>query len=505
MKEKKIAEFLEQGVLVSPDAADELETLKAEPGQLVVGKRHDALTRQNDWKAVEEVKARAEKGDAKAYEKLLSLAADGELEEKGMRIIHNYTKKSLKRRYEDFVAHFNQRFRALRTILLRRVELQGATAIARIAGRPKNERVSLIAMIKEKSITKNKNVMLTLEDQTGECKAIITAKKSELMALGRDLVLDEVIGVKGAVGDGIIFVNDLFLPDVPLTHELKKGVEEEYLAIIGDPQVGGKEFLAEDFEKMLAWFNGEIGNPSQRALAAKVTYVVVIGDLVEGVGIYPGQEEDLIIKDIKEQYRAFAALLRCIPKHIHIICIPGNHDAGRIAEPQPPIYKDFAEELYAMENVTMLSSPSLVTIGIKDGFDGFTLLLYHGYSLIYYADNVPSIRERGGQKRTELIMKFLLQRRHLAPTHKSNLYIPDPDEDPLVIDTVPDIFITGHVHRVSSAVYRGVTLVNASAWCDITENQEKRGLEPQPGRLPLINLQTRDIKVINFYTGRRAR
>ena len=27
---------------------------------------------------------------------------------------------------------------------------------------------------------------------------------------------------------------------------------------------------------------------------------------------------------------------------------------------------------------------------------------------------------------------------------------------------------------------------------------EKRGLEPQPARLPIINLKTREIKLINF-------
>ncbi len=517
-KEKKILEFLEKGILLSPDLEDELDSLEtpdaedrtesgsAGPGgPLLLDKKNKGLLgKKMDWNSFDEAKVAAENGATKQYEKILELAANGALEERGIRILRNYTKKSRKRRYEDFVAYFNQRFKALSGMLRKRSELQGATAIARLKGRGQNEHAALIAMIKEKSITKNKNVMLTLEDQTGEFKALITQKKKELYAKGRDLVLDEVIGVTGNLGDGILFINELYTPDVPITHELKKGPNEEYLVIIGDPQVGGKEFLVKDFTKMLAWLRGELGSDEQRAVAKKVKYVIVIGDLVEGVGVYPGQEKDLVIKDIKEQYEAFTELIRQIPTHIEILCIPGNHDAGRIAEPQPPIYKDFAAALYALPNVTMLSSPSWVTIGTdpEKGFGGFTLLLYHGYSLIYYADNVPSIRERGGQKRAELIMKFLLQRRHLAPTHKSNLYIPDPDEDPLVIDQLPDLFITGHIHRISAAVYRGVSLINASAWCDITDDQEKRGLEPQPARLSVVNLQTRDVKVINFYSGK---
>jgi DNA polymerase II small subunit len=423
-------------------------------------------------------------------------------EKRGIRVIKSYTKKSKKRKYEDFVGHFNQRYRALSSILMSRSEMQGATAIGRVKGRGQNETVAVIGLIKEKSITKNGNVMLTLEDQSGEMKALVTPKRKEVFEIARDTVLDEVIGISGNLGDNIIFINELYLPDIPLTHELKKGPKEEYLAVIGDPQVGGMLFLYKEFEKLIAWFDGKIGNEEQRQIAKKVKYIVVIGDLVEGVGVYPGQEKELYVKDIKAQYRLFANLMKRLPEEVEIICIPGNHDAGRIAEPQPPIFKDFAEELYAMPNVTVISSPGIINVGVTDTFPGFSLLLYHGYSLIYYADNVPSIRERGGQKRAEIIMKFLLQRRHLAPTHGSNLYIPDPEKDPLVIEQIPDFFITGHIHRMSSANYRGVTLLNASAWCDITENQVKRGLEPQPARLPVVNLQTRDIKVINFYTGR---
>ncbi len=506
-REKKILEFLEKGVLLSPDIEDldAVDADAAKDGPLLVGADTGDLAGKGvDWESLEAAKARAEKGETKAYDRMVALAKDGALVTGGIRVLRSYTKKSRKRTYTDFVSHFNKRFRALAAILRQRAELHGAMAIGHVARRGRNESVALIAMVKEKAVTKNDNIILTLEDQTGETKALVTRKRAELYALARDVVLDEVLGVTGTLGDGIVFVNDLFFPDVPIAHEVKKGPVEEYLAVLGDPQTGGKAFLAQDFEKLLAWLDGRLGSEEQRRIAAKVKYLVVIGDLVEGVGVYPGQERDLVIKDIKEQYEAFAALMRRVPKRIRILCIPGNHDAGRIAEPQPPIYKDFAPALYEMENVTMLSSPSLVNLGATDGFSGFDVLLYHGYSLIYYADNVPSIRERGGQKRAELIMKFLLQRRHLAPTHGSNMYIPDPEQDPLVIDRVPDIFLTGHIHRVASATYRGVTMINASAWSDITEDQEKRGLEPQPSRLPLVNLQTRDVRVINFYGGRLA-
>ena len=114
-------------------------------------------------------------------------------------------------------------------------------------------------MVKEKSTTKNNNIILTLEDQTGEIEVLIRNEKEELTAIARDIVLDEVLGVAGVLGDHILFADALYLPEIPITHELKKGAEEEYLAIIGDPQVGSKEFLTKDFAKLLAWFNGKIG------------------------------------------------------------------------------------------------------------------------------------------------------------------------------------------------------------------------------------------------------
>jgi DNA polymerase II small subunit len=159
----------------------------------------------------------------------------------------------------------------------------------------------------------------------------------------------------------------------------------------------------------------------------------------------------------------------------------------------------YAESLKKLPNVLLLSNPAMINIGATPDFSGFDMLLYHGYSLIYYSDHVDTIRQKGGQKRPDLLMKLLLQMRHLAPTHTSNLYTPDSNFDPLIITRIPDFFITGHIHRVSVSNYKNITLVNCSCWSDITEDQEKRGLQPQPARVPIVNLKTREAKVINFF------
>ena len=131
-------------------------------------------------------------------------------------------------------------------------------------------------------------------------------------------------------------------------------------------------------------------------------------------------------------------------------------------------------------------------------FPGFNILMYHGYSFPYFGDNVPSIREKGGLFRCDLIMKYLLQKRHLAPTHGSNLYVPDDECDSLVIDKIPDIFVSGHIHQITAGTYRNISLINSSCWVVQSEDNAKRGIVPHPGKIPIINLQTREIKIMNF-------
>ena len=170
----------------------------------------------------------------------------------------------------------------------------------------------------------------------------------------------------------------------------------------------------------------------------------------------------------------------------------------RITEPQPPIYQDFASAIWKLKNVTLVSNPALINIHASEKFPGFDVLMYHGYSFIYYADNVESIRSEGGVDRSDLIMKFLLKRRHLAPTHSSTLYVPDANSDPLVINKVPDFFVTGHIHKAMAANYRNVTTICGSCWQEKTSFEEKLGLHPEPTRVPIINLQTREIKILRF-------
>ena len=187
-----------------------------------------------------------------------------------------------------------------------------------------------------------------------------------------------------------------------------------------------------------------------------------------------------------------------------IIICAGNHDAVRISEPQPRLSKEYANPLWELPNVIMTTNPSMINIAATEGFSGFDILMYHGYSFDHYIANVDSIRSKGGYDRADLIMTFLLQKRHFAPSHTSTLYIPDSKDDPLLIKKVPDIFATGHIHKSAAASYRNITLICGSCWQDKTAFQEKVGHHPEPARVPIINLKTREVKILSFISKTQA-
>ena len=46
--------------------------------------------------------------------------------------------------------------------------------------------------------------------------------------------------------------------------------------------------------------------------------------------------------------------------------------------------------------------------------------------------------------------------------------------------------------------YKNITCINASCWATQSQDQERRGIIPEPSRVVAVNLKTRDIKIMNF-------
>ncbi len=427
------------------------------------------------------------------------------IEEKGLEdennnvlLVKSYTNPPKKREPQDFVHYYNKRYEALKKILLNRTELQNTLSISRVLNKSNREEISIIGMVVEKNVTKNDNLIIVIEDITGQISILVNKSKPELYDKAKNITLDEVIGILGIASNKLIFVNNILFPDIPLNSYQKKAEIESYAAFISDIHVGSRLFLRGEFMKFINWINGDSGNEQQRKIAMNIKYLFIVGDLVDGVGVYPSQEPELVIKDVIEQYNELSKLLSLIRNDIKIIACGGQHDAIRLSEPQPPFDKVYSKSLYDLPNFISVSNPSTINIGSTKTFEGFNVLMYHGASFHYYISNIDQLRFNNTPDNPHYVMHYLLQKRHLAPTHGSTVYVPDVDEDPLVIDKVPDIFVCGDMHRSDISQYNNVLTINCSCWQSKTDFQEKIGNDPDPAKVPIFNLKTREIKIINF-------
>jgi len=339
---------------------------------------------------------------------------------------------SLRKKIEvkDFVGTFRDRFSKIRGILQEHSKLDSLVSINKIANIRK--RGSIIGMVSNKRITKNKNILLEVEDFTGKIRVLISINKPELLEKAEEIPLDSVIGFNGYGDREIIFVNDIILPEAFLA-ERKKSNEDESVLFISDLHFGSKHFFEKDFLKFIDFLSGKGSNGQE---SEKIKYLFVGGDLIAGVGNYPGQEKDLKIKGVESQFQELADLFSKIRKDIKIIISPGNHDGVRLMEPQPILDEKYAWPIYNLKNVVLTGNPSFVNIGAKKNFPGFDILSYHGFSFPYYANNIPSLI-KSTINSPEKIMAYLLQHRHLAPTFTSNQTLP-AGEDCLVVDKIPD-------------------------------------------------------------------
>ncbi|MDD5193395.1 MAG: metallophosphoesterase, partial [Candidatus Nanoarchaeia archaeon] len=294
-----------------------------------------------------------------------------------------------------------------------------------------------------------------------------------------------------------LYVNDFFYPDSFLT-EKHRTEEEVYSLFISDIHIGSKNFLENNFKSFINWLNGENCTESQKELLKKIKYIFIVGDSIDGVGVYPGQEKDLAIKDITMQYEKLAEFLKQIPPHISIIHCAGQHDAVRVAEPQPPLGADFGYAMHQIPNLFLVSNPSLVEIESQDEKPGIKVLMYHGASMHPIIGEIEELRLINGHHYPAKVVKHLLLRRHLAPTHGDMTYIPHAIDDPLLIKEVPDVITTADLHRTDIDNYNGVIIICNSCWQSITAFEEKVGNIPDPCKVPILNLKTREIKILDF-------
>lgn len=396
---------------------------------------------------------------------------------------------------DDLLKHFRDRFVRIEKLLRERSDVKDAVSIMNALKSPQSTKVKIIGMvtgIRERE----RAIFIQIEDLEAVVTVLVSSKaKGSVREKAQTILLDQVVCVEGRKGSSdLITATDFISPDIP-EKKPKTSQTTVYAALLSDLHVGSKKFQAESLDKFFRWLKGQEGNHRQKDIAGRVKYVIIAGDLVDGVGIYPNQEKELAITDIYEQYALAAKVIQQIPEYVEVIIIPGNHDATRQALPQPAITKEYAEPVYEAREVVMLGNPAKIRLSNVD------FLLYHGRSLDDVIGKIPDVMYRNLDRTISTAMKHLLKVRHLAPVYGDKTPIAPEPQDLLVIDSVPDIFHAGHVHVFGYEMYRGTLIVNSGSWQSQTNYQEKMGLIPTWGLAPILNLNDLKITPIDFASG----
>ena len=390
----------------------------------------------------------------------------------------------------DIKSFFNSRLSQIRNLMIEgrslpRRPISNAEAYRNRQRYSSNEyEITIVGLVSEPRWAKSGNLMFLLEDETTQIQCLLKPPSgaNPLHAALDGLMNDDVVGVSGFfIGDrtDLFIISNIHLPPLPRRAKNAASVDESVsAAFLSDVHVGSKTFLEPQWEKMINWFKTD-------PLAKTIKYFVLSGDGVDGVGIYPGQDRHLAITDLFKQYGALAMLLSDLPDWVDVIILPGNHDAVRPAEPQPALDPEVQQDY---SDTVFVGNPCDFSL------HGVRILSYHGKSIDDFVAGLRSVT----YAKPEMAMRSMLERRHLAPSWGGKTPLSPEPEDSMVIGTIPDIFVTGHVHGQFVGDHKGTTIVHSSTWQDQTDYQRMLGFQPKPCILTVINLHTHASASIPF-------
>jgi len=381
---------------------------------------------------------------------------------------------------EGYGALFASRFNKLRQIMSDRPESKKVKDIESVKSITKNDdELYVWGLVTDRKSDRN-ITKITVEDPTSSMEIVVF--EGDLKDAADTLLMDQFAMFKiTPAKNGGFFAKDIILPDIP-EHTTNRSKTETYAVFLSDLHVGSKFFMEEELSEFIKWIS------SADPIARKIRFVVIGGDLIDGVGVFPGQDKVLDQLTTEDQLQKTFEVLDKIPKHIKVFLISGNHDAGRKALPQPAIPKMYNSELWDRENFFMLGNPSMVSL------NGVKVLMYHGQSIDDVVRTTPGV----SYDKPAAVMRHFLKARHMSPIYGSRTPIAPETEDMMVIDDVPDIFHSGHVHFVGLDMYKGVLIVNSGAWQRQTDFQESVGITPTPGMAIIVNLQTMKVYQKDF-------
>lgn len=382
---------------------------------------------------------------------------------------------------EGYGAYFVNRYEKLRRIVSERPEARQLKPLADAARGIKGDEGVCVAGLVEQREAERGRASLILEDPSGTLQAPVF--DADLQKTVGALMRDQFVLVKLGQGPRGIFVKDVIQPDVP-SHAPRRSVDEAYAVFLSDLHIGSKYFMGQEFGEFVSW----LSEPD--TIARKIRFLLIAGDVTDGVGIYKDQDKELVLSTVEEQLGCLEEHLAGVPEQIRVVIAPGNHDPGRRALPQPAIPSKYCSGLWGLENVTMVGNPAVVSL------NGVRVLMFHGQSI----DDVVKVTPGLSYDRPTDVMRHLLRARHLSPIYGGTPIAPEV-VDWMVVEEAPDIFHVGHVHKWAVDMYKGTLLINSGTWQRQTPFQASVGIVPDPGIVTMINLKTFEIFHDNYGSG----
>jgi len=388
----------------------------------------------------------------------------------------------------DFVDYFNDRYSRL-SRQLKMMSSSFETVRLREAQNRQGKTINVIGMVYSKKVTKNGHVLLEIEDEETLVPLLIP-KDSPIMAQASGILEDEVLSFEAYMSNSLLIAKAFTTPGKRLQHRMPaKCSRPAKIVFLSDLHVGSRWFLQKNFQQFLTFLNGKSGE-KEREIAEDVKYISIAGDLVDGIGVYPKQERELVTKDIFAQYEILCDFLKAIPEHIEVIVAPGNHDAVRVADPQPALPLEFVRHVDDAENIHFVGNPSIHKV------EGLSLLIYHGTSVDGWIANNPNLRD--GYENPQKVAMEMLNQHHLCPRYGEDSIVPEP-RDYLALDSAPDMFHFGHVHKNGYAEnYNGTVIINSGTFQAQTDFQVSLGHIPTPCKVPIYGLDTGVLEVMDF-------
>jgi DNA polymerase II small subunit len=241
------------------------------------------------------------------------------------------------------------------------------------------------------------------------------------------------------------------------------------VVLASDIHVGSLTFCIENFTAFIKKINQD---PSIR-------YVILTGDLIDGIGVYPRQKFDLTLPDFREQYKLLSQLLQGLRPEIQILLVPGNHDFVSKVEPQ--VFTQEIKEIfksYLGPRVHFASNPAYIEV------EGIYFYLSHGTGFNPIINKIASF----SIQKPALVTEFLAKCRNISP-----LYEATPIRcTNLVYHNIPEkvnVIHSGHVHHQQVLKYDNERLmVVTGAWQALTPYMDLLGVVPTIAAAVCVNL-----------------